>query len=1056
MVHPDLDSVPAALFSPRKLLGYTGAFARLFFPDPDGKPPSLTLKTFLGARHVALARDIRQLGEGNSYESEVPLHAREGDRMFRILATVGRHDDEWAVTLVLQDVHAYAETVRRLEESEARARAFVETSAAAIALVRNGRFDYVNRGFLELFGYLLREDLVGKEVLVCAAGKDRRQLAERAAKPFEDGVSRERLEFIGKRKDGARFHLQLLDEAVSIDGVPASMWYMVDITHLRSAQEEVLQHRKENDILDHLLATLHGTVDRTVLVRDGLSACIRWLGYESGCILTVSRGNDDAFILSNEEHLPEQLRSALAMISATEGLGGYLVKTMEAVQYTLETYPAFLPYRTVLEAEGIQTIACLPLAGRDRPAGIVILLTRKAPSPEDSRTAFLDLVARHFGFALDRAMFYESTQERADAYRTTIESLSGVAYETGPDGLFRYCSPTAERLTGYSVRDLTATPEAWRSMVHPDDRSILLERISRQASGVEEFVLHYRILPKGKASYRWVRDAVQYRRDAEGRVLAVCGLQTDVTDEKSEEQDLKRAEEIMRGVVDAMGDALVMTDLEGRVLEVNGAFTTLTGFGRAEVLGTTLPYPWIKEEEMGTFVQWLTALREQKRLKDFDMRWVRRDGAEVAISLSTSLLRNRAGEPVAILNLARDIGERRRHGDEIMQHNRQLALLNAIGQGLTGVLDRRSIFRVVHEHLSDAFGYDWIAFEVYDSFTQKMDTIFSAGIPGSAESPAGPARTMLRENDPFSAVIRDQEPYHGERGAWPNVLAVPVAAKDAGSGVLWVARRGGDPYDDLHLRIVTSIGNLVAIALDRVALYEETVAKAREIALRNEELDRFAYVVSHDLKEPLITINGYTKLVLDGAGDSLAPGIQEHVQSVMRASVRMKQLIDDLLTLSRVGRVPSQVTTVHVSRLLSDLLRDLEFTLHERHATVDFTPDLADVQYDPTMMSMVFRNLIVNGVKYNIQETPRITIGARDTDDMVEFTVTDNGIGIAVQDFAKVFMIFQRLDPNDGRGGTGAGLTITKKIVETYGGSIWIDSTEGSGSTIHFTVPRHG
>jgi PAS domain S-box-containing protein len=1055
MIVPSLEAVPAAVFSTRKLLGYTRAFAERFFPDPSGKPPSLTLNTFLGNRNVNFARDIRALRIDASLEREARLDTRKGEQSFRVSASVSTLEGERSVTLILQDVHDYVMSIRALEESEMRARVLVETRSAAIALIRKGKFVYVNKGYLELFGYLLREDLIDKDVTTVVAGREKKNIAERLQREVAAGAAIERFEFTGVRKDRSRVNVQVLEELIDLDGEPTLLWYHVDVTHLRSAQEDVVRERRENEVLDNILETLHKSVDRSVLVPGSLHAVLRWFSYESGCVLML----DDAgtgFVLEHAENLSDKLQNALRGLNMKEGLGGFLVKTMEPVRFTIEEYPPYLPHKALFEAEGIKRIICLPLSGSEGVVGIAILLSQRTVESEDTHASFLPTVARHLGFALDKAVRHQATSRRADDFQTALESLSDAVYETAPNGNYRHCSPAIERLTGYKVREITATSDAWRAMVHPDDRSLLSERISRQAGQEQEFVLEYRILPKGKAAYRWVRDAVRYRRDENGAVLSIHGIVSDITASKTEELELRRAEQVLRGIVDAMGDALMMTDLEAKILDVNSAFSAVTGYSRAEALGQVLPYPWLHEDQMATFVQWLNTLRETKKVSDFDMHWLRRDGSEIAISMSTTLLRGASGEPVAILNLARDINERQRQGEEIRQTNRQLALLSAIGQGLAGALDTQTVLAVLHEQMREPLSYGQISYHEYNREANVLMPVFEAG-GESADVVTGGSRDMLPLGDfpVLARVVSTQEPWSGEEDG-KSALVIPIVSKERLLGLLRLSRQQENPFEETDLRIVASIGNLVAIALDRVALHDETVASAREIAFRNEELDRFTYVVSHDLKEPLITINGYTRLALDGGGARMSEEVRQHLDSVMRASVRMKQLIDDLLTLSRVGREQGQPAVVSVGRVLSDLVHDLEFMLHERNARVEYPEELPSVRYDPTHLSMVFRNLIVNGVKYNQHDERVVRIAARKAGGMWEFSVSDNGMGIDVRDFEKIFTIFQRLDPADGAGGTGAGLTIVKKIVESNGGTIRLESEQGTGSTFTFTIPDHG
>jgi light-regulated signal transduction histidine kinase (bacteriophytochrome) len=145
-----------------------------------------------------------------------------------------------------------------------------------------------------------------------------------------------------------------------------------------------------------------------------------------------------------------------------------------------------------------------------------------------------------------------------------------------------------------------------------------------------------------------------------------------------------------------------------------------------------------------------------------------------------------------------------------------------------------------------------------------------------------------------------------------------------------------------------------------------------------------------------------------------------------------------------------------VGPLLDGLSRDLEFFIQQRHARLELSPDLPAVRGDATELGIVFRNLIVNGIRYNRQAVPIVSVGAVCENGVATFSVTDNGVGIDPADAHRVFDLFQRLQSVDEQEGTGAGLAIVKKIIEANRGRLWLTSTPGAGSTFFFTVPLHG
>ncbi|MFO0929840.1 MAG: ATP-binding protein [Gemmataceae bacterium] len=245
---------------------------------------------------------------------------------------------------------------------------------------------------------------------------------------------------------------------------------------------------------------------------------------------------------------------------------------------------------------------------------------------------------------------------------------------------------------------------------------------------------------------------------------------------------------------------------------------------------------------------------------------------------------------------------------------------------------------------------------------------------------------------------------------------------------------------------------------DSLRQHAEELGRANAQLRRiNQELEEYTYVVSHDLKEPLRTIETFSTFLADDYGPLLEGEGQEFLAHLTEASRRLGRLIDDLLTLSRTGRVIRSPRPFRWEPLLDTLRRDLRDLLARRNAVVHVEPDLPAALGDPERVMQLLANLVSNGLKYNRQERPEVTIGAvRGTSGaggQVTLFVRDNGIGIDPVHHAKIFGIFKRLHSREEFEGTGAGLAICKRIVEAHGGRLWVESRLGEGATFLFTLP---
>ena len=270
----------------------------------------------------------------------------------------------------------------------------------------------------------------------------------------------------------------------------------------------------------------------------------------------------------------------------------------------------------------------------------------------------------------------------------------------------------------------------------------------------------------------------------------------------------------------------------------------------------------------------------------------------------------------------------------------------------------------------------------------------------------------------------------------------------------------GDEIEELATGFNRMAGELKGLYTNLENKVKERTAQLAEandlLALKNKELDDFTYIVSHDLKEPLRGVKAFTKLLIEEYSGKVDKEGKEYLKTISESSSRMTNLIEDLLNLSRIGRIRNVEPDVDLNALLSDVKKNLAYSLEEKKVDLKVSENFPKVTCDRIRISEVFSNLISNAIKYSKKGIkPVIEIGYSDKGDAYEFYVKDNGIGIEKQYHDKVFQIFQRLHAKGSEyEGTGAGLTIVKKIVENHGGKIWVESEAGKGSAFYFTLSK--
>jgi len=234
---------------------------------------------------------------------------------------------------------------------------------------------------------------------------------------------------------------------------------------------------------------------------------------------------------------------------------------------------------------------------------------------------------------------------------------------------------------------------------------------------------------------------------------------------------------------------------------------------------------------------------------------------------------------------------------------------------------------------------------------------------------------------------------------------------------------------------------------------EESLEK-KAIALEraNAELEQFTNIASHDLREPLRTITTYLQLIERKNAKTLDQESLGYMNFTIDAAKRMRDLIDDLLSYSKIGREKLVLQKTNCNDILNNIKANLQTTITEKGAEIT-SEELPVINADPSFLSQLLQNLIANALKYSNGRKPNIQIKAEPSDGNWLFSVRDNGIGIAPEFYERIFKMFKRLHSTSEYTGTGIGLAICKKIVEEHGGRIWLESTVGEGSTFYFTMP---
>ena len=393
----------------------------------------------------------------------------------------------------------------------------------------------------------------------------------------------------------------------------------------------------------------------------------------------------------------------------------------------------------------------------------------------------------------------------------------------------------------------------------------------------------------------------------------------------------------------------------------------------------------------------------------------------------------------------------------------QLAMVNEVGKKITKTLDLSKLLNTVTSAIHEIFGYYHVAIYLVNRENGLTTLKSQAGALGITlklgarlENPKTPI--MKSVQSPETLLIQDLSKEEEVDLDYPregSLLCIPLQVADRISGSLVLLSERKSAFDSRDLYAFEALASQVASAIENARLFEETKLKSEKLTVANSELENFVFTVSHDLKAPIVSIQGFSTILLnDFAEDVDQEGI--HYLNRIQSNInQMERLIQDLLELSRIGRVVNSPELTDIGEVVKTAIGDLQFQIEEKNVEINCPTDFPEVMSDRDRILQVFTNLISNAVKYmgdNLK--PTIEIGHKEDSENYIFYVKDNGIGVDPNYHQKIFELFQSLKEIKDVEGTGVGLTIVKRIIENQKGRVWVESEKGKGAIFYFSLPK--
>lgn len=336
--------------------------------------------------------------------------------------------------------------------------------------------------------------------------------------------------------------------------------------------------------------------------------------------------------------------------------------------------------------------------------------------------------------------------------------------------------------------------------------------------------------------------------------------------------------------------------------------------------------------------------------------------------------------------------------------------------------------------------WDWNAAtnEVYFSPTAKQQLGYSGD---ESWTTFQDWESRLHPEDRPAALTKVREYLAGESHEYRSTFRLQCAD----GHYIWVLSTGRGTFTEDG-----TVWRLAGVHMD----VTEQIEVERALKRRNDELNQFAFVASHDLQAPLRAVVGFADFLVADYGEQLDETAHSYIELIIDGCNQMRELVSDLLNYSRVGSNCQPPKLVTLNSVVDEIVESLGPIIQESSGSI-VRSELPECWGDRAQLMRLFQNLISNGLKYRSDKTPTISVSAELQADQWRFVVSDNGLGIALEDQKKIFDVFQRLHDSDDYPGTGIGLAICRKIVDEHGGHIWVESHVGQGSRFCFTLPAH-
>lgn len=663
-------------------------------------------------------------------------------------------------------------------------------------------------------------------------------------------------------------------------------------------------------------------------------------------------------------------------------------------------------------------------------------------------------VVRWFGTATDiheQKLVEETIKEAEERWRTALEATEIGTWEFNPHTKEFYLSDVAKKIRGF-VTEMEKPILLHRESIHPDDVNEVANAMEKAVRNrtEESFEMLYRVTKQNAEGWFWIRSIGRVINDKYGEPQRVIGILQDITEQKLAEEKLQ----YLAALTVNIADAVIGTDLDNNITNWNTGAENIYGWSKDEVMG--------KKAKDILHNRFLSASDEKNWFEQFQTKgqWQgeviqkRKNGQDIIVLASIAKVLNAHGQHIGGVGVNKDITTQRKAAELLKESEERFRILTNTIPQIVSIYNTNGEpeylndqwFYITGQKIDEAFknGYELVHADDVDALLQKWESALNSGQSFNAEY-----RIKNIHSNQYRWFFSNVEPLKDKDG---NVLKWISAASDI------------QHFKDLSVLLEHQVQERT-MELNR--LNQMLKKQTEELRRSNEDLQQFAHVASHDLKEPLRKIKTYSSRLNDEFGNMLPERALLFLEKMDSAASRMSSMIDGVLRYSMLGATEQIIESIDLNDIIHQIEMDLEVIIQQKKATIEYR-DLMKLEGSAILIYQLFYNLVNNSLKFSKKdELPVIRISssvvngkdlkkqykALGDQPYIRILVEDNGIGFDQEHAEKIFKTFTRLNAKDKFEGTGLGLSLCKKIVQRHNGIIEAKGILHKGAAFTVVIP---